>query len=182
MNLQAVLKPGDVLAVRGGGEAGELIRLGAAIGGRPNVSGHVAVMHHYDPQGVPWGLEGRPGGIGWVDLRPYIASEWTLNNCGQPGRSDSDREDAARDAEGMLGSRYDWLAILGDGFDDLHVKVWGLNGPQGVKPGEAVCSSFAAYVYAKRKWAHPDLGDERFCQPGDWDTFIVTNRYNVSLR
>jgi hypothetical protein len=188
-NLQTVLKPGDVLAVRGGGLAGDAIRLGAALHGNPNLDGHIIVMHHYDSGGVPWGLQGQPGGVGWVDMRPALADEWTLNNCGQPGRSDSDRTEAAKDAEGMLGTRYDWVAILGDGghdlgisYADLHVKAWNLNGPQGIKPGEVVCSSFAAYVYAKRKWNHPDLGNERLCQPADWDEFIITNGWNVELR
>src|SRR5690348_58207 len=100
MNLQAILKPGDVLAVRGGGLAGDLIRLGQALDGKPNVSGHIAVMHHWTG-GVPWGLEGRPSSVGWVDLRAYIGNAWTLDNCAQPGRTDAARAMVARDAEAM---------------------------------------------------------------------------------
>jgi len=179
-DLQQVLLPGDVLAVRGGGLAGTLIRLGAALADKPNLSGHVAVMHHYDSGGVPWGLEGRPGGVGWVDLRAYVESPWTMNNCRQPDRTEAQRARVAKAAEGMLGTPYDWQAILGDGFDDLHVKLWNLPG-FAERPGQVVCSSFAAYLYEQEKWPHPGLNDERYCQPADWDTWIVAHGYNVSL-
>lgn len=185
-NLQALLKPGDVLVVHGSGFFGDLIRLGSAIAGKPNLDGHVAFMHHYDAQGVPWGIEGRPGGVGWADMRPYLNDPYMLNNCAQPGRTDADRGTCAQDAEGMNGTKYDWFAILGDGFNDLSPvnlseHLWNLNGPQGVKPGAVVCSSFAAYLYMQRKWAHPDLNDERYCQPDDWAQFILLNKWNVKL-
>ena len=174
-----MLQPGDVLVVRGGGFAGAAIRFGAALAGKPNLSGHVAMMHHLDSAGVPWGLEGRPGGVGWIDLRPYIASPWTLDNALQPGRTDAQRAAVAKDMEGLLGTAYDWAAILGDGFDDLHVKLWNIRFSNNKPPGQVVCSSFAAYVYEKQGWAHPDLGTERICQPGDWDSFIIQGKYNV---
>src|SRR6202012_1567327 len=118
-NIQQVLKPGDVLLVHGSGVFGELIRLGSALANKPNLDGHVCFMHHWDAQGIPWGIEGRPGGVGYADMRPYINDPYMLNNCGQPGRSDNDRVLAASDAEAMLGTRYDWQAILGDAVNDI---------------------------------------------------------------
>lgn len=190
MALTDVLKPADVLVVRGSGLAMTMVRLGAALAGKPNLSGHVAVMHHFDSAGVPWGLEGRPGGVGWVDLRPYIASPWTLNNCDQPDRTDDQRALVCADAQGMLGTRYDWLAILGDGFDDVSVKLWNLRFAKDKPPGEVVCSSYAAYIYAKQGWASPQpfqagpvqAADARTIQPGDWDEFILTLKFDVNLR
>jgi len=173
------LKPGDVLAVRGGGLAGDLIRLGQALTGKPNVSGHIAVMHHW-LGGVPWGLEGRPGGVGWVDLRSYLGSAWTLNNCGQPGRDDAHRAQVAKDAEAMIGTAYDWEAIADDTLrafrmNDLFGKTIG-----GVTPGHVVCSSYAAFLYERAGWDRPDITD-RDTEPGDWDQFILTHGYGLKL-
>lgn len=175
-----VMKPGDILVVRGGGLASTMIRLGAALHNRPNLDGHVAIMHHYDSSGVPWGLEGKPGGVGWRDLRDYLKDPWMFNNCLQPGRRDLDRELFAQDAVGMIGTPYDWRGILGDGFDDMNVKLWNPEWAPGQKPGAVVCSSYAAYLYEKYKWDHPSLGDERYCQPSDWDEYVITGHLSAS--
>jgi hypothetical protein len=174
-----VLKPADILVVRTTDTPGEVIRVVEELSGAPGLGNHVAFMHHWDGD-VPWGLEGKPGGVGWRDLRDYLADPFTLNNCLQPGRPDADRALAARDAEGLLGTKYDWAAILGDGFDDLSVKIWNQDWPHGKPPGEVVCSSFGAYVYAKRTWTHPDLGHERFCQPSGWTRMIIANRWHAA--
>ncbi len=161
MNLQDILKPGDVLAVRSAGWAAEVIRVGEELTGKPGLDNHIALMHHYDSASVPWGLEGRPGGVGWVDLRSYIASPFTLNNCGQPGRDDATRAHVAVEAKALLGDQYDWAAIGGDALAALHVHLWALKFPHGLAPGEVVCSSFAAWLYEHAGWAHPDTGTER---------------------
>lgn len=180
------LQPADVLVVRGGGFFGSLIRFGSGLAGKPNLDGHVCMFSHYDAIGIPWGIEGRPGGVGVVDMRPYLADPYMLNNCGQPNRNGAGRLLAARDMQAAEGTPYDWAAILGDALNDVSPvnlcdKLWNVNGPQGVKPGAVVCSSFAAYVYAKRNWDHPDLNDERYCQPDDWAEFIISHGYNVKL-
>jgi hypothetical protein len=180
-----VLLPGDIVVVRtpGGFPTPQWwIRFGAALRNQPNLDNHVAFMHHYDSQGVPWGLQGQPGGVGWVDMRQYIASPWTVNNCGQGGRSMPDRTAACLTAEKMLGTKYDWQAIGGDGLMDLHVHLWNdMTSFHGLKPGEVVCSSFAAYIYETRNWAHPDTGTERVCQPAGWEEFCTVNRYSLPL-
>lgn len=58
------VQPGDVLVTRSGGWQARLIRLGAALRDKPNLSSHVAVVHHTDVKGTLWVLEGRPGGAG----------------------------------------------------------------------------------------------------------------------
>lgn len=179
------LQPGDIVAVRtpGGFPTPQWwIRFGAALQNKPNLDNHVALMHHYDSSGVPWGLQGQPGGVGWVDMRQYIASPYTINNCGQPDRPDIQRADVSWHAKALLGTKYDWAAIANDGLDDLHVKLWNLQFPHGQKPGEVVCSSFAAYLYGAEGWAHPDTGTERMCQPADWTDFCVRNGYSLPLR
>jgi hypothetical protein len=177
----AALKPADVLAVRTPGLGGALIRIGEEMGGKPGLDNHIAVMHHYDSAGVPWGLEGRPGGVGWVDLRSYLASPWTVNNCGQPGRSDAARAAAAKQAEALLGDRYDWAAIGGDTLAALHVHLWALEFPHGLAPGEAVCSSYAAWLYGYAGWPHPGTGEERDCEPADWVQWDIGHGWSATI-
>jgi hypothetical protein len=173
------LRPGDVLAVRTGGWAAGLIRAGEELSGKNHLDNHIAVFHHYDDADIPWVLEGRPGGVGWADARPYLASPHAVNNCGQPGRSDGARERTAARAATLLGTRYDWLAIGGDALEALHVRLWHLQFPHGLAPGEVVCSSFAAWLYEYAGWAHPDTGDERDCEPGDWSEWSLAHGWNV---
>lgn len=170
--MTAVL-PGDVLAVRGGSIPAGAIRLGAALAGRPNVSNHVAVVHHADANGTLWVIEGRPGGVGWRDARDYLASPWTLANAAQP-KAPAQRKAVCDGAVAILGMPYDWAAIIGDGLDDLH--LWDPVG--GVVQGHAVCSAVAAFLYDRAGLARP-AGDERRVQPAAWDAWILTQAWNA---
>lgn len=178
--LQDILRPGDVLAVRSTGAPAELIRVGEELAGKPGLENHIAIMHHYTG-GVPWGLEGKPGGVGWVDLRGYVASPWTLNNCAQPGRSDGQRIEVATAAQKMLGTAYDWAAITDDTLRVFRMPDLFGSTINGTVPGHVVCSSFAAFLYERAGWAHPMVPD-RDCEPADWVSFIMAGRYNVELR
>jgi len=162
MNLQAILKPGDVLAVRGGGLAAGLIRVGEEMSGKPGLDNHVAIMHHWQG-GVPWGLEGRPGGVGWADLRGYAASPYTVSNCAQPGRTGAVRAQLADDT------------LRAFRMDDLFSQT-----VDGVVPGHVVCSSFAAFLYKLYGWDHPGVPD-RACEPADWTAFALDHGWNVKL-
>lgn len=180
MTLQDILKPGDVLAVRGAGWPAEIIRVGEELSGKPGLDNHVAVMHHWRGD-VPWGLEGKPGGVGWADLRAYAASPYTLNNCAQPGRADAMRTQVAAEAQDMLGTPYDWQAIADDALrafrmDDLFSKT-----VNGTVPGHVVCSSYAAFLYQLCGWDHPSVPD-RECEPADWAALITERGWNVALR
>lgn len=172
--LQPALQPGHVLAVRTGGWAADLIHLGERLHGLPDLDNHVAVMHHYDVHGVPRGLEGRPGGIGWVDLNRYLGHPGTVMNTSQDLSSDG--ELIAQEAEALVGTDYDWRAIFGDAVTDLGLPdladLWEAPWHGGAPPEEMVCSSYAAWLYAKYKKPHPCTGRERGCQPGDWTAFI----------
>ena len=56
---------------------------------------------------------------------------------------------------------------MADALDDLGMKLPGWDAKwHGEVAGQVVCSSAAAYAYAKAKVAHPE-GD-RGCQPSAW--------------
>ena len=171
--MTVTVQPGDVLAVRSGGLAGTLIRFGAALRNRPNLSNHIAIVSHYDDNRTLWCIEGRPGGVGWRDARDYLASPWTFTNSRQP-KNPGQRALVTRTARAMLGTPYDWAAIAGDGLSDLH--LWDPVG--GVVRGHVVCSALAACAYDKAGLPRP-LGDERMVQPADWDEWILTEGWNA---
>lgn len=174
-----ILRPGDILAVRSPGLAGEIIRIGEELSGKDGAENHIAVCHHWDGP-VPWGLEGKPGGVGWVDLRDYLASPYSLNNCLQPGRSDASRTVVADQAKALLGDRYDWSAIGGDALAALHIHLWNLKFPHGKPPGECVCSSLAAWLYEQAGWERPQVTD-RDTEPADWTELILQRRWNATM-
>ncbi|HET9118323.1 MAG TPA: hypothetical protein VFN75_09685 [Pseudonocardiaceae bacterium] len=168
MTPATALLPGTVLAVRSGGFAGAGIRLGAALLDEPNIENHIAVVHHTDASGTTWAIEGRPGGVGWRNASDYLASRWTVNNSAQP-LTLAQRDVIARTCEAMLGTPYDWEAIVDDGLRDLHLWAPKLGNVQ----GQTVCSALAAHAYDIAQAPRPK-GGERLVQPADWDQWIVT--------
>ena len=179
MTLQAILKPGDVLAVRGTSWEAEMIRVGEEMSGKPGLDSHIAIVHHWTGD-VPWGLEGKPGGVGWADLRAYARDPYTLNNCGQPGRTDAVRAQVAAEAQHMLGTQYDWQAIADDTLRAFHMDDLFSKTIDDVVPGHVVCSSFAAFLYKLYGWDCPQVPD-RDCEPADWAAFMMTHGWNVKL-
>lgn len=169
------LRPGDVLAVRSNGAAGWWIRIGAALHNQPNLSNHIAVVHHTDIHGTVWGIEGRPGGVGWVDCRKYLESPYTLTNVEQ-NKTAIQRQNICKTMEAMLGTPYDWEAISVDGMTDLGVRLPGWRPDwTGTVPGHVVCSSLADYAYWKNNVDCPVGG--RGVQPSDWVKFILTKAW-----
>jgi hypothetical protein len=169
-------QPGDLLVTRSEGFAGAAIRLGAALRGEPNLCNHVAVIHHTDAKGTTWCLEGRPGGVGWRDARDYLRSPWTVSNWGQP-KTAAQRNTVIITTLAMIGKPYDWQAIADDAFKALGMplnEAWNLT--DGTVPGHVVCSSLAAYAYAKAGLGHP-AGD-RLVSPGDWLQLIISSGWN----
>jgi hypothetical protein len=163
-----LILPGTVVAVQTPGWEAYWIRLGAAIHDQPDNSNHIAVVHHTDAKGTIWGIEGRPGGVGQVDMTGYLASRWTLTNEAQPMTPEQGLA-VAKTCEAMLGTEYDWEAIAADGLADLDLWAPRL----GVVHGETVCSALAEYAYDKAGLPRP-LGQERLVQPSDWDAWILT--------
>lgn len=167
------VKPGDILAVRGTAWTSRMIRLGAALRDTPDLSNHIAIVHHLDGNGTLWCLEGRPGGVGWRDAKAYLSSRWTLTNAEQP-KTEAQRQAVCKTAEAMIGTAYDWSAIAEDAAAALGLKRIWAEKESGQVPGHVVCSSLAAYAYDKAGLAAPFPMDFRHVTPGDWDGFIVT--------
>lgn len=173
--------PGDVLAVwTSASWSANLIRAGYALRGKIAYANHVAVITHQDKRGRWIGVQGEPGGVSLVDMTPWLKDARTRSNHAQPrpvsrGQLGAFLTTCAK----SVGIRYDWVGIAEDGLTDLGVadltgtvnKWWEQQLADGHLPGEVVCSSLAAAAYDLVGWAHPDTGDERCCQPGDWWTW-----------
>lgn len=176
------LKPATVLVMSGSPYLPEqAIEIGAIIDGEPAAE-HVAIVHHTGPAGVLWGLEGRPGGVGWVDCAKYVEHPMTIANTGQP-LTDEVRMGIAVIMEAMLGTPYDWAAIIEDGGQILPRKfglpdIWHEK-VDGKLPGHIVCSSLAAYGYDRKAQPCPSPNDYRHVTPADWAKFIIENNYGV---
>lgn len=171
---------GNVLVTREGPWYVSLaIRLGARLLGRPSVCNHAIIVHHVDAQGVWWGIEGRPGGVGWRDLRDVLSNAYTNANTQQP-ISEGQRYLIAVAAESLLSVAYDWSAIAEDA---THIFVAGRLWEEVEKhaewgdnqiPGHVVCSSFADWAYESVNLPNPGgFKVTRFTTPGDWDEFMM---------
>jgi hypothetical protein len=171
--------PGDVLAVSAGPWwCRKVIELGERMRGLAAPVNHVIVITHQDALGRWIGVQGQPGGVGPVDCTPYLAAKVTRSNHLQPKPAPGSPEMTAflADCVNALGIRYDWAGIDDDLLDALHLhdltalvdRLWRWPAKHGMLPGEVVCSSLAAELYALAGWPHPDLGDERQCEPSSW--------------
>jgi hypothetical protein len=164
--MRHTVRPGDLLATRSSGWAAVAIRLGAALRDRPNLSNHIAIVHHTDAAGTTWCVEGRPGGVGWRDATAYLTSKWTVCNAPQ-AKSEKQRRQVCEGAEAMLGTEYDWQAIAADAGDAFGLPgVWQMRWRDRGVPGQVVCSSLAAYIYTRAGLESPP-GDRRVA-PADW--------------
>lgn len=148
------------------------IRLGAALADKPSTVNHVIVCHHRDAAGTWWGVEGRPGGVGWVDMRRALKGPYTITNTAQPKTPDQ-RHTIAKVTEGMLGTPYDWAGIVGDAMDAIHAQnLWASAwGPKNLAPAHVVCSSLAAWAY--QHVGIPAPAKYRDTTPGDWAAWII---------
>ena len=176
---------GDVLAVNTGNAfSSELIRFGEALEGKPNLANHVVIVHHQDAKGTWWGVEGRPGGVGWVQMANYLNSPDVkyANSNSTEARTPAQDTTVAQAAAGLLGVGYDWVGgIACDALDALrlapladlvdHWCGWQDPGDPQARPGHVVCSSLAAWVYRNLGLACPDVADEELCMPADWWNF-----------
>lgn len=181
--LTPIVQPGDILAVRSPGLGPRLIRAGAGlrelITGQPepNLENHIAVVHHIDPHGSLWVIEGRPGGVGWRQADDYLRSPWTVHNALQP-KTPAQRKTVCDTMRSLLGTPYDWEAIIADaagafGLEHAWEPTW-----HGQIPGHVDCSSLAAYGYTKAFLRRPDpAADGRETTPADWVAFSITNRF-----
>jgi hypothetical protein len=170
----AAPQPGDVLVIDGTTDISKLIEIGAVLAGEAAAS-HVAVMHHTDDAGVPWAVEGRPGGVGWADARAYLADPRTAANVLQP-KTQAQRAQVCALAAKLLGTPYDWMGgIAEDAMNSLGLgALWAEKDPAtGTVPGHVVCSSLAAWVYDRCALGAPKPADWRHVTPGDWAAYIT---------
>jgi hypothetical protein len=170
--------PGTVLAVwTSASWTSNFIRAGYALRGKPSLANHVAIVTHRDKFGRWIAVQGQPGGVSLVDVTPWLKDKRTRANTAQPRPGGQAVMDAfLASCAKSIGIRYDWAGIAEDGVADLQIHdlshyvntMWEDQLKHGRLPGEVVCSSLAAALYSLSGWAHPDFGDERRCQPGDW--------------
>lgn len=173
------VQPGDVLVVRTPPTIfGWLIRFGAALRGRPNLDDHVVIAHHLDDAGVLWGIEGRPGGVGWVDVAVY-SGPYVFSNADQT-KTQAQRAEVCELAKAALGTPYDWVAILDDAADTLGLgELWPCRDYGSQPPGHVVCSSLAAWIYGRVGLDHP-AGAARWSTPSDWTDWILRRGWQVA--
>jgi hypothetical protein len=165
--------PGDVILTRSKSRFGWLIRLGAAFSDRPNIHNHVIVAHHTDEAGTLWGIEGRPGGVGWVDCRPVLHSKWTMTNAEQP-KTAAQRQGVCDLMVAMLGTPYDWAGIKADAMAAIGAQsLWGQNWHGQGPPGQIVCSALADWGYEHNDLASPGRVGSRRVEPSDWTQFLM---------
>lgn len=171
---------GDVVVTREGPRlVSWFIRLGAFLAaGRRSEVNHVIVVHHRDAAGTLWGIEGRPGGVGWRDMTEIARDRHTHANTAQP-KTEEQRYLVAVAAEKLLGTPYDWGAIHEDARRALRL-FWRWRGDwlDDETPGQVVCSSFADWAYERVGLPSPNGTEEtRWTTPGDWEDFMVRERW-----
>lgn len=165
------IRPGDVICTRNPrGLPAFLIRLGAALLDRPNTVNHVIVAHHVDAAGTFWGIEARPGGVGWIDLA-RARGAYTLSNHRQP-KTDEQRLAVCAAVEGMLGTPYDWKGIALAAANAVGVqRLWASDAK--VAPAHVICSALADWAYDHVGLDSPGAVAGRATTPGDWASWIV---------
>lgn len=185
--------PGDVIAVHTGNSWGNrTIRAGEwLVSARrtfPNLPpwprvNHVVMVTDLEPRML--GIEGRPSGVGYVDLS---ARDYAYLSVDRATKTPAERIGCVEWARGVaFGKAYDWDAIAEIGLDavgvhdalqslgipDLWREDW--NG-QGI-PGHMICST--AWVWIRDHYGIPrPLPTEggRYLTPLDWDAFNRSSR------
>ena len=181
--------PGDVVIIKGTSWISHLIELGEHIAHLPEYS-HGALVDHIDANGVIWGLEGRPGGVGWAQMNPYLQLPSTLTNAAQP-KTSLQRASLVRDGRKLLGTAYDWEGIVQDAERDLSPPGLKLEdlwhdaslypwNPPTIAPAHVVCTSYLAWDYDQNGLAAPLPADPRHVEPGDWAQFIQAQGWLAS--
>lgn len=168
------LMPGDVVIV----EMGILIVrimiwIQAVLTGRAKYrkSGHVIVVSHRDNEGRLWGIEGRPGGIGWADMTKRDG-KWGISNVEQP-KTDEVRVQLVDSMIALLGSTYDYPAYLSLALDLVGISTHWTDHKGDSVPSSYICSAVADQIYENNGLANPGGNDRtRFTTPAEWAEFI----------
>ncbi len=177
-----LLRPGDVVAVRTGGWAAGIIRFGASLRGWPNYDNHIVMIDQIQPNGIVVGIEGRPGGVGRVDVAQYVQgpyARYAFSNREQP-KLPEQRDTVVKIVRQLVGANYDWDAIAQDALVDLHIPELWLEKWHGTSPGHVVCSSLASWAYRKATLAAPKQLDARHTEPANWTEFMLLKEWDVA--
>jgi len=177
----SVLRPGDVVIVEMGiWIIRWLITIQAFLVGKAKYrqSGHVIVVTHRDSEGRLWGIEGRPGGVGWAELDKR-AGKWGLSNVEQV-KDDAQRSKIVETMKTLLGTKYDYDAYVQIALATIGINTtWtDFNGCD--VPSHIICSAIADYVYEDVGLANP--GGEtitRFTTPAQWGEFIDKKQWET---
>lgn len=170
------LRPGDVLVIADKKATSFFVKLAALFTNKPALYNHIAIVHHIDDAGTVWCVEGRPSGTGWVDAEKYLKAPFTKTNAHMyPNRTDEQRSKVASIIEGMIGTPYDWSAIVEIGMNAIHAdelwkaKQWNAD----EVPTHVICSSLAEWAYQQVGWTTPaPYTSGRFVTPADWHLFL----------
>lgn len=175
------LDVGDVVLTRSKGWVGWFIRFGAALLDRPNIHNHAIIVHHRDEAGTLWGVEGKPGGVGWVNMTSVMKDNYTVTNAEQP-KTLRARATVAEALEAAIKVPYDWGAIAEAASESLHLDLlWRkqkttkfVDFKDNEVPGHVICSALADWAYERAGIPNPGGSKRtRFTTPADWDLFII---------
>lgn len=170
---------GDVICTRNPkGWPAFLIRMGACLQDRPNITNHVIVAHHIDKAGTFWGIEGRADGVGYINLKSALAAPYTISNYQQP-KTEEQRFVIAKAAEGLIGTPYDWRGIAQDAMEAIGAQAWWDTKIDGKVPAQLVCSSLADWLYDYCGLPSPGGKFDRNVTPGDWAKFIIEEEWRA---
>jgi hypothetical protein len=162
------LLPGDILAVDTRSPIGLLIKFGAWLRHQDFKHDHIVIYTHTLPDGRQIGLEARPGGVGWVDLKDYNEVSW-VSNAEQP-KTLAQRDFIVTNAKALLRTRYDLMAIADDASLALlnRKAIWWSHDFGDKLPAHVQCASYAVWLTHHAGLAYPDQHGERWPTPADW--------------
>ena len=166
------LLPGDILAVDTRSPMGWFIKFGAWLRHQDFKHDHIVIYTHTLPDGARMGIEARPGGVGWVDLKEYKEVAW-VSNAEQP-KTLAQRDFIVRNAKALLRTRYDLMAIVDDASMALlnRKAIWWSRDFGDKLPSHVVCSSYAVWLVHHAGLGYPDQKGERWTTPADWVDWI----------
>jgi hypothetical protein len=169
-----VLKPGDVVIVEMGiWIIRALIWIQALLTGKAKYrqSGHVIVVTHRDEQSRLWGIEGRPGGIGWANLDKRNG-KWGLANVDQP-KDAAQRSKIVETMKDLLGTKYDYGAYVQIALNTVGINTNWTDFRGNDVPSHFICSAIADYVYEDVGLANPGgMTITRLTTPAEWAQFM----------
>ena len=176
----SILKPGDVVVTEMGvWIVRVLIWIQALMTGKARYSrgGHVIVVTHTDDQNRLWGIEGRPGGIGWARLDKRNG-KWGMSNAEQP-RDMAQRSRIVETMKMLLDTKYDYGAYIQIALNTMGINVDWTDFQGNDVPSHFICSAVADYVYEELGLPNPGgFKITRLTTPAEWAEYIDKKQWN----